>query len=463
MGLNLLSLSEAAADIREGRMTSTELVAACLEHIETVEPQVQAWAFLDREYAMRQARAADDHRKHGKATGPLHGVPVGIKDIFDTADMPTEFGSPFWTGRTPRRDAAAVALLRAAGAVILGKTVTTEYAYFHPGKTRNPHDPARTPGGSSSGSAAAVAAHMVPGAIGSQTNGSVIRPAAFCGVVGFKPTHGLIPRSGALLLSRTLDHVGVFARTVEDAALLAEVLVGFDEEDPDTRPLARPPLSAVASSEPPLPPRFAFVRSPVWDRAEPATKAAFDELVRFLGDAASEVELGPSFDRAIDLHRIVMDVEMAHNLHRDYEKAGEQLSPTLRGLIERGRGILAVDYMRAVAAIDPLNRTLDAVFDEYDALLTPATRGEAPIGLDSTGDPVFCTTWTYLGTPAVTLPLMQSEAGLPLGIQLVGRRGNDARLLRTARWLVRAVAGRGRNLRKAQRASATRSRKRTLA
>ena len=196
---------------------------------------------------------------------------------------------------------------------------------------------------------------MVPGAIGSQTNGSVIRPAAFCGVVGFKPTHGLIPRSGALLLSRTLDHVGVFARTVEDAALLAETLAGFDEEDPDTRPVARPPFATVAASEPPLPPRFAFVRSPAWKHAEPATAAAFDELVGVLGEAASEVELGQSFERAVELHRIVMEVEMAHNLHRDYEKGGDKLSPMLRKLIERGRTLPAIDYTRAVAGIAPLN------------------------------------------------------------------------------------------------------------
>ena len=285
-------------------------------------------------------RPADDHRKQGKATGPLHGVPVGIKDIFDTGDMPTEFGSKLWAGRTPRRDAAAVARLRAAGAVILGKTVTTEYAYFNPGKTRNPHNPDHTPGGSSSGSAAAVAALMVPGAIGSQTNGSVIRPAAFCGVVGFKPTHGLIPRSGALLLSRALDHVGVFARSVDDAALLAEMLAGFDEEDPDTRPLARPPFVDVAASEPPLPPRFAFVRSPAWKHAEKVTTEAFAELVEALGEQVSEVEIGPGFDRAIDMHRTVMEVEMAHNLHRDFEQGGDSLSKVLRALIERGRKVL---------------------------------------------------------------------------------------------------------------------------
>ncbi|MGY3618809.1 amidase [Bradyrhizobium sp. USDA 10063] len=438
MNLNALSLTEAAAGIRDGRFSSAELVGDCLKRIDEVDRDIQAWAFLDRGHAMRQAEAADDHRKQGKAAGPLHGVPVGIKDIFDTGDMPTEFGSALWAGRTPRRDAAAVARLRAAGAVILGKTVTTEYAYYNPGKTRNPHNPDRTPGGSSSGSAAAVAALMVPGAIGSQTNGSVIRPAAFCGVVGFKPTHGLIPRSGALELSRTLDHVGVFGRSVEDVALLAEVMVGFDEEDLDTRPVASPPFSAIAASEPPLPPRFAFVRSAVWERAEPVTRDAFAELVEVLGEASSEVELGPSFDKVVDMHRAIMEVDMAHNLRRDYERGYDKLSIPLRQAIERGRTHLAVDYCNALAAITPLNRGLDLIFDEYDAVLTPAAPGVAP-GIETTGSPVFCSAWTYLGVPAVSLPLMRSEAGLPLGVQLVGRRGNDARLLRTAHWIVNNI------------------------
>ena len=372
MSLAALTLSQAAADVREGRISSVELVTDCLKRIDEVDAEVQAWAFLDRDHALRQAQVLDLHRQNGGALGALHGVPIGIKDIFDTGDMPTELGSPLWSGRTPRRDAAAVARLREAGAVIMGKTVTTEYAYFHPGKTRNPHDPGRTPGGSSSGSAAAVAAAMVPGAIGSQTNGSVIRPAAFCGVVGFKPTHGLIPRSGALRLSRTLDHVGVFARAVEDVALLAETLAGYDADDPDTRPVARPPFAAVAGSEPPLPPRFAFVRSPAWKHAEPVLGDAFAELVDALGEQASTVEPGASFDQAIDLHRTVMEVEMAHNLHRDYEQGRDQLSAPLRQIIERGREWKAVDYMRALAAIEPMNNALAGVFDEYDEILTPA-------------------------------------------------------------------------------------------
>jgi Asp-tRNA(Asn)/Glu-tRNA(Gln) amidotransferase A subunit family amidase len=444
MSLHTLSCAEAAAAIREGRITSAELVEDCLGRIAAVEPKVRAWAFLDPDHAREQADTADQYRKQGKASGPLHGVPIGIKDIFDTADMPTELGSPVWAGRTPRRDAAVVARLRAAGAVIMGKTVTTEYAYRQPGKTTNPHDASRTPGGSSSGSAAAVAALMVPGAIGSQTGGSTIRPAAFCGVVGFKPTHGLIPRTGALLLSRSLDHVGVFARTVEDVALLGETLAGFDEEDRDTRPLARPPLAAVAASEPPLPPRLAFVRTPVWERAEPFTREALAQLVAALRDVVAEVELGESFARAAVMHRTVMDVEAAHNLRRDYDKAGARLSPALRGLIERGRRHTAVDYLAALASMPALNAALDSLFDEFDAILTPAAPGEAPKGLETTGDPVFCTLWTYLGTPAVTLPLLQSDTGMPLGVQLVGRRDNDARLLRTARWLTAALAGAGR-------------------
>jgi Asp-tRNA(Asn)/Glu-tRNA(Gln) amidotransferase A subunit family amidase len=442
MSSSALSLTEAAADIREGRITSAELVADCLQRIAEVDPKIEAWAHLDRDHAMIQAEAADLHRQKGGALGPLHGVPLGIKDIFDTGDYPTEFGSPAWAGRTPRRDATAVARLRAAGAVIMGKTVTTEYAYFQPGKTRNPHDPSRTPGGSSSGSAAAVAAHMVPGAIGSQTNGSVIRPAAFCGVVGFKPTHGLISRSGALELSRTLDHVGTFARNIEDAALLAEVMAGFDEDDADTRPIAKPPFASVAASEPPLPPRFAFVRSAFWDQAEPQTREAFSELVGELGEVAADVDLGESFSSAPDLQRVVMEVEMAHNFRRDYEKFGNQLSDKLRGLIERGRAYPAAEYMAALSGRERLNDMLDSVFEEYDAILTPAALGPAP-AIESTGSPIFCSTWSLLGTPAISLPLLASENGLPIGVQLVGRRGNDARLLRTARSLVKTLQDKG--------------------
>ena len=439
--LHLLSASEAARLIRSGTISSEQLVDACLARIREVDGDVQAWTFLDPAHALAQARAADEWRLQGSPTGPLHGVPVGIKDIFDTADMPTENGSVLYAGRTPSRDATVVARLRAAGAVIVGKTVTTEFAYFFPGKTRNPHNSEHTPGGSSSGSAAAVAAEMVPLALGSQTNGSTIRPAAYCGVIGFKPTHGLIPRHGIFALSRTLDHVGLFARTVEDIALLAEQLVGFDERDPDTRPRSRIPFLEIAAEEPPLSPMFGFVKTPYWERVDEDTKEGFAELVAQLGEQVEEVELLPSAVEAWNLHQTIMEAEMAANLEREWDKGRDRLSEQLRAQLERGRNVRAIDYQRALSRIAPIHESFVELFEQrYDAILTPAATGAAPKGLASTGDPVFCTLWTLCGMPALSLPLLQSASGLPLGVQLVGPRNGDARLLRTARWLAAKVA-----------------------
>ena len=439
--LHALSASDAARLIRDGVITSGQHVAACLARVRETDPQVQAWAFLDPDHALAQARAADEWRAGGRPIGPLHGVPVGIKDIFDTADMPTENGSVLHAGRTPSRDASVVAMLRAAGAVIMGKTVTTEFATYTPGKTRNPHNAEHTPGGSSSGSAAAVAAGMVPLALGSQTNGSVIRPAAFCGVYGFKPSFGLISRHGVLPLSRTLDQLGLFARTIEDLALLAGEVAGYDERDPDTRPRARIPFVEVAAEEPPLPPMFAFVKTPQWERADEETKKAFAELVEELGDRVEEVELFPSAVEAWQWHRTIMEAEMAANLEREWEQGRDRLSERLRAQLERGREVRALDYQRAVARSRPISEGFLELFEQrYDAILTPAAPGAAPKGLASTGDPSFCTLWTLCGMPAISLPLMQGENGLPLGVQLVGPRDGDSRLLRTARWLVSRVA-----------------------
>jgi Asp-tRNA(Asn)/Glu-tRNA(Gln) amidotransferase A subunit family amidase len=438
--LNWLSATDAARAIRDGALSAEQLTEACLARVREAEPQLQAWQFLDPEHALAQARARDLDRSQGNATGPLHGLPVGIKDIMDTADMPTEDGTVLHAGRTPAHDATVVAMLRAAGAVILGKTVTTECATYFPGKTRNPHDPGHTPGGSSSGSAAAVAAGMVPLALGSQTNGSVIRPASFCGVYGFKPTHGLISRHGIMKLSRTLDHVGVFARTLEDVALFAEQLVGHDEGDPDTRPRARMPFCAVAAEEPPLPPLLAFVKGPAWERAEAETKEAFAELVAELGDRVVEVELPETTQRALDWHRTIMEAEMAANLDLEWERGRDKLSESLRTRLARGREVSALDYQMALARIPLLQEGFGEIFGRYDAILTPAAAGTAPKGLASTGDPSFCTLWTLLGMPALSLPLMQGGNGLPLGVQLVGQRHDDSRLLRTARWLAARVA-----------------------
>jgi len=447
--LHSLSAAEAARLIREGVISSQQLVEACLARIRELDTQVQAWAFLDPDYALAQARAADEHRLSGQPTGALHGVPVGIKDIFDTADMPTENGSVLYAGRTPSRDATVVSMLRAAGAVILGKTVTTEFAYFSPGKTRNPHNPEHTPGGSSSGSAAAVAAEMVPLALGSQTNGSTIRPAAFCGVVGFKPTHGLISRHGVFALSRALDHVGLFARTIDDIALLAEQVTGYDEGDPDTRSRARIPFVQIAAEEPPLDPMFAFIKTPMWDRTDDDTKEGFAEIVEQLGSQVEEVELFPSATlrlgsgqaEAWQWHQTIMSAEMAANLEREWEKGRDRMSEKLRAQIERGREVRAVDYLRALTRIQPMHESFVELFEQrYDAILTPAAPGPAPKGLDSTGDPSFCTLWTLCGMPAISLPLLQSTDGLPIGVQLVGPRYGDARLLRTAIWLSAKVA-----------------------
>ena len=334
----------------------------------------------------------------------------------------------------PGYDAAVVARLRSAGAVILGKTVTTELATYAAGKTRNPHDPSRTPGGSSSGSAAAVAAGMVPLALGTQTNGSVIRPAAFCGVYGYKPSQGLVSRHGILKTSRTLDCVGWFARGLDDVALLAEALCGHDERDPDTRVQACPPFLRLLAEEPPLAPRFALVKTPMWSQADANTQEALAEVAEVLGTQCEEFDLGESVRAAWDWHRTIMEAEMAFNLDAEWTRGRDKLSPSLQQQLQRGRELRALDYQQALARIPQLIDGFDELFQRYDAILTPAAPGSAP-PLAHTGDPVFCTLWSLCGMPALNLPLLHSSDNLPLGLQLVGRRGDDARLLRSARWL----------------------------
>jgi Asp-tRNA(Asn)/Glu-tRNA(Gln) amidotransferase A subunit family amidase len=438
--LYAVGAGEGARLIREGVVSSEQLVGACLDRVREVDADVQAWAFLDPEYALEQARAADRWKAEGNPLGPLHGVPVGMKDIIDTADMPTENGSVLHAGRTPSRDASVVALLRAAGAVIMGKTVTTEFASGASGKTRNPHNPAHTPGGSSSGSAAAVAAGMVPLAVGSQTGGSVIRPGAYCGVYAVKPTHGLIPRHGMWRLARSLDHVGLFARSLEDLALGLEQTVGYDERDPDSRPRARIPYRDILAEEPPLPPMFAFVKTPRWSQVDADAQEAFAELAQQLGAQVEEVE-SPTLEEAWGWQATIMEVEMADSFAREWDKGRDRLSPRLRGRIERGRARSGADYLAALRGVATLQASLAELFEQrYDAILTTPATGTAPAGLESTGDPMFCSLWTMCGMPAVSLPLMRGAGGLPLGVQLVGAWHRDGQLLRTARWLVEVVA-----------------------
>ena len=437
-----LNAVDAAAAIRSGEITSVELIDACLARIAEREETVQAWVYLDPEHARKQAQERHGSRQAGLPMGPLHGVPVGVKDIFDTRDMPTEDGTVLHAGRRPLQDCTVVGRLRTAGAIIMGKTVTTELAVLHPAKTRNPHDPARTPGGSSSGSAAAVADFMVPAALGSQTNGSTIRPASYCGIYGFKPSFGLISRHGVLRCSRHLDHVGVFARTAQDIALVAESIIGFDGHDPDIPvPAARPDLLQTTRDDPPVTPSLAFVKTPVWDQADAITQEAFAELIEALGDHVTEVSLSDAFDDAVTSLRTVMDADLAFNFAKDFERAADKFSDTLRPIIERGQQVLAVDYNRGLERREALNRSLEGIFERYDAIVTPAATGEAPpISDGGTGNSIFCTIWTLCGTPALSMPILRGGDGLPLGVQLVGRRGDDARLLRTARWLAEFAA-----------------------
>lgn len=418
-----------------GEFSALDYCEACLKQIAAREPDVSAFVYLDADFARAQAKACDDYRATGRATGPLHGLPIGIKDIVDTRDMPTENGTPIDAGRKPTEDAAVVSRLRAAGAVIMGKTVTTELGARHPRGTRNPHHREHTPGGSSSGSAAAVGAKMVPLAIGTQTNGSVIRPASFCGIVGFKPSFGLIPRPGVLPQSRPLDTVGVFGRSIADAALIAEAMAGHDPRDLDTRVSPPPRLMATALTDAPVTPAFAFVKSPAWEVAEPETREGYAELVEALGEICSEVPLPETFDEGDRVLKTLTNVGIGRNYKPYHDRGKDQLSDFMRGMIEDGQTIPAVDYLEALDWQTALRVGLNQLFERYDAIITPAAPGEAPHGIDWTGDSAFNNLWSLCGVPAVTLPLMEGPNGLPVGVQLVGRHGDDARLLRTARWL----------------------------
>jgi len=438
-----LPAAEAVRLMAAGELSCVDLVRAYLDAIERRDADVMAWQALDPDHALEQAQRCDELLQSGRMIGPLHGVPVGLKDIIDTADLPTEDGTVLHAGRRPLEDATLVSRLRSAGAVIMGKTVTTEFAYFTPGKTRNPHNPGHTPGGSSSGSAAAVAAGMVPLAVGTQTNGSVIRPASFCGVVGFKPSFGAISRHGVLRTSRSLDQIGVFARSVADAALIAQCAAGHDPLDPDTRTGHWQQLATVAASTPPLDPVFGLLRSPLWENAAEDTRTGFAELSEELGKGCQTIELGETALSVNRAHQTVMRAEMAFNLAGEYRRGQSRMSARLVELIEAGLLVSAVAYQQAVAEAGRLHDEVDSLFDSCDVLMLPSAPGTAPEGLQSTGDPVFCSMGSLFGLPAISLPLMIGDNDLPIGVQLLGRRLDDARLLRAANWLVGRLAASG--------------------
>jgi amidase len=415
----LLSATEAAAAISAGTLTSEALVRSCLDRIEVREPVVHAWAHLDPELALAQARAAD------KASGGLlRGVPIGVKDIIDTWDMPTGHNSPIFEGKVPFADAACVALSRAANGVIMGKTVTTEFANRHPGPTVNPHKAAHTPGGSSSGSAAAVADGHVPLAFGTQTGGSVIRPAAYCGVVGYKPSFGDFSRVGIKMQSPSVDTLGLMARTLDDIALFRAVV------------LALPPVAIDRAS---AAPRVGFCRTPIWDEAAPDTKTLLEETAFRLsakGCKVVDVSFSSAFEQILTDHSNITAFEGARNYSDERLRNPDKVSKELmEGNVARGLACCFEAYVASQRTSDRYRLHIDSLFDDLDLLLVPSAPGEAPKGVEFTGDPRFNSLWTLAGTPCVTLPAGTGREGLPLGIQLVAKRYADDRLLSQAAWV----------------------------
>lgn len=435
-----LTASEAARKIVDGLITSQQLVQACLDRIAETDAGIGAWVHLDAESALAQARELDDLRRKGRTLGPLHGVPVGLKDIFDVKGMPTECGSPARKGTIADIDCPATAKLREAGAVIMGKTVTTEFAFLNPAHTSNPHNHAHTPGGSSSGSAAAVAAGHVPLAIGSQTNGSTVRPASFCGIFGFKPTRGMISRTGVLQTSVTLDQVGVFGRSLEDVCLLADALAGHDPRDPASLPRPLPLATAGLARQPLVEPDLVWLDMPFHDRLTDEARNGLEDILAALGDRVERIEAPKSVAALVDHQKTVHEYEIARHLADDFDRHWDVISDTLKPVVERGRAYSDAQYAEALAMVAGAEDYFEEFFHDYDGIIAPSAAGEAPLKTDGTGDPVFCTVWTTAGLPALNLPLLSGSAGLPIGVQLIGSGEQDDRLMTTAQWLVSSLA-----------------------
>jgi Asp-tRNA(Asn)/Glu-tRNA(Gln) amidotransferase A subunit family amidase len=419
-GLNELTVTEIVAKIAAGEMTCEAVTRDCIERIIAREPVVKAWVKFNPELALAQAHALDREPRRGA----LHGVPIGIKDVIDTFDMPNEMGSPIYRGYRPTADAACVALLRRAGAVILGKTATCELAGMAPAATTNPHDPAHTPGGSSSGSAAAVADVMVPAALGTQTGGSVLRPSSFCGVFGYKPTYNTFNKAGLKPAAESIDTIGWIARSIEDIALLTAVL-GMDEPQP---------LRSISAA-----PRIGLCRTELWDAAQPETKSAVENAAAALSKAGAvvrDVDLPGEFTGLPALARgTINHFERAACMAFEWDNHRGALSPQMRRYIENGLKTSRVDYVAAWRRVEQCRTLLLKVFDGIDVLLTPCVPGEAPKGLASTGDPSMQAMWTALHTPTMTLPTHRGPNNLPVGIQLVAQRYGDDRLFACARWI----------------------------
>lgn len=430
-----LTARQAIAEIASGELPVGKLLSGFLENIDRFEERVGAWAYFNREAVVEQAEKVERLiPSQREMSASLMGIPIGVKDIFDTADMPTENGTEAHKGRQPKQDASTVKILRDAGAVIMGKTVTSELAVYTPGKTTNPHDPARTPGGSSSGSAAAVAAGMVPLAIGTQTNGSVIRPASYCGVVGYKPTFGSITCEGILKQAPSLDQVGIFSSNVGDAALLAGVLTAGSNTDNNVlgRGEEKEATSCHQETKQISQLKFAFIKSHVWKEATDRTQQVYRSFIQRMGDSVAEVDLPPLCEHGVKCHRTIMLYEMALNYERFYEDHYELLSKTLLDMLIEGRKISQEAYLDAKEMALDITDAVDGILGSFDGVLTPATPAEAPTGLESTGSPIFCTIWSLCGVPAISLPVLRGEEQMPLGLQIVAARGMDKRLIESA-------------------------------
>ena len=429
-----LKVEELAAKIKDAQISSVEICEIYIERINKFEKDIKAWAHFDKKVLLEKASEADDHRKSGKPLGPLHGIPVAVKDIVGTVDMPTECGTVIRKGKSYSQNAEIVDLLLNAGAIVMGKTATSELAYLGPPKTTNPHDYSRTPGGSSSGSAASVASFMAPLSIGSQTGGSIIRPASYCGVVGYKPSYGLISRNGVLKTSNTLDHIGMFGRTVEDVALLAKILIKKDKHDPATIHYSAEKILEETKKGPLFEPKFIFYKTDFWKIIDKKSRESFEYFIKSFKNI--EMFDTPSYFKDIHkYHQIIHETDLANNFSVYYKKYKSKLSKFMQSAIAKGNKYTAKEYAEAIDFKKQSYESYQEVFEDYHGVITPSSPGVAPKGLTNTGTAEFNKVWSYLGTPCISLPLLEGENKLPLGVQLVGDRYDDHRFLGVAKWL----------------------------
>jgi Asp-tRNA(Asn)/Glu-tRNA(Gln) amidotransferase A subunit family amidase len=430
-----LKVEEIASKIKDAQLTSVEVCEKYIERINKFEKDVKAWAHFDKKLLLEKAAEADEYRRSGKPTGPLHGIPVAVKDIVGTVDMPTECGTVIRKGKSYSQNAEIIDLLLAAGAIVMGKTATAELAYLGPTKTTNPHDHSRTPGGSSSGSAATVASYMAPLSIGSQTGGSVIRPASYCGVVGYKPTYGLISRNGVLKTSEKLDHIGVFGRTVEDVALLAKVLIKKDKFDNATVYYSADSMLEETKKGPLFEPKFIFYKTDHWKNVEKKSREAFEYFIKSFKKNIEIFDTPSYFKDIHKYHQIIHETDLANNFGLYYKKYKKKLSKPMQDAIIKGNKHSAKEYAEAIDFMKRSYESYEEVFEDYHGILSPSSPGVAPKGLKSTGSAEFNKVWSYLGTPCISLPLLQGESKMPLGVQLIGAKFDDHRFLGVANWL----------------------------